>query len=610
MSSTISSKYSARSKASERVSRYRSDLDRTPSYGRGDSSSSFVRIPIVRSRDSSLSSTFRRDSFTRGTSPLTTRRRDTSLSVANGSSPSINRRSVVLTSGLGSETAKYNREVALREISRNFDQDFKQNQMRYHGAEVEMEAEKMNKARAKILGQQSGPTTYLDDQFERRAAVGEMYNDMHKFSSRTVAAVGSLLDQGGKKDKKDYAWRKNMEDYEKSSEFERETKIRSIDSRCRKRREKEELEPTPRPAYSSRFISSNPSAKPPVAPSPKTPKIEPPTSSLSVPISQREMPKTTEKTTIPIKIERRTMETEKMDTSGTASARTQEGTKSESVSVKPPTVTETKTKKVITVKKAKKVASDTVKTPELEPTPRPAYSSRFISSNPSAKPPVAPSPKTPKIEPPTSSLSVPISQREMPKTTEKTTIPIKIERRTMETEKMDTSGTASARTQEGTKSESVSVKPPTVTETKTKKVITVKKAKKVASDTVKTPEDTTALPSSDSNGPRMDKTLTRGETQTTVKTEVKPIPGDRTEAEIRSGEENIPPKDNEPAKKEEDDDDIHGTKKMRSDFDLKMSSLEAEMEAGRSKLSKLRERIRRAKGAIKEADEVMAKSMQ
>lgn len=36
-------------------------------------------------------------------------------------------------------------------------------------------------------------------------------------------------------------------------------------------------------------------------------------------------------------------------------------------------------------------------------------------------------------------------------------------------------------------------------------------------------------------------------------------------------------------------------------------SLDEEMEAGRSKLAKLRERIRRAKGAIKEADEALQK---
>lgn len=175
MSATVSSRFSARTKATERVSRYRSDLDRTPSYGLGDvSTSATFRIPITRSRESSLTSTYRRDSFTRGTSPLTTPiriKRDSSLSVT-ANSPSMNRRSVVLASGLGSETAKYNREVALKEISKNFNDEFRQNQMKYHHIDPnDAEADRMNKARSKILGQSAGPTAYLDDHFERRAAV-------------------------------------------------------------------------------------------------------------------------------------------------------------------------------------------------------------------------------------------------------------------------------------------------------------------------------------------------------------------------------------------------------------------------------------------------------
>ena len=56
----------------------------------------------------------------------------------------------------------------------------------------------------------------------------------------------------------------------------------------------------------------------------------------------------------------------------------------------------------------------------------------------------------------------------------------------------------------------------------------------------------------------------------------------------------------------EEDEDRHGTKQMKSDFDSMMSSLDQEMEAGRSKLAKLRERIRRTKANIKAADEAEA----
>ena len=57
--------------------------------------------------------------------------------------------------------------------------------------------------------------------------------------------------------------------------------------------------------------------------------------------------------------------------------------------------------------------------------------------------------------------------------------------------------------------------------------------------------------------------------------------------------------------KKEEEEDIHGTKKLRSDFHGMMGSLEQEMEAGKSKLAKLRERIRKARGAIMAADDAI-----
>ena len=56
----------------------------------------------------------------------------------------------------------------------------------------------------------------------------------------------------------------------------------------------------------------------------------------------------------------------------------------------------------------------------------------------------------------------------------------------------------------------------------------------------------------------------------------------------------------------EEEEDSYGTKKLKSDFNFMTSGLDAELEAGRSKLAKLRERIRKAKTAIKEADDCLA----
>jgi len=83
-----------------------------------------------RRRDSSLGSSYgtlgrREASYA---SPMVTRRaRDASV----GATP--NRNSVLFTnSGLGSETAKYNREMAMKEIQKNFQRDFAEAERKYH----------------------------------------------------------------------------------------------------------------------------------------------------------------------------------------------------------------------------------------------------------------------------------------------------------------------------------------------------------------------------------------------------------------------------------------------------------------------------------------------
>lgn len=62
-------------------------------------------------------------------------------------------------------------------------------------------------------------------------------------------------------------------------------------------------------------------------------------------------------------------------------------------------------------------------------------------------------------------------------------------------------------------------------------------------------------------------------------------------------------------REDKENEDITGTKKLKGDFDKKMEEMEKEMQAGKSKLAKLRERIRKAKGVIKAADDAVEKSM-
>jgi hypothetical protein len=89
-----------------------------------------------------------------------------------------------------------------------------------------------------------------------------------------------------------------------------------------------------------------------------------------------------------------------------------------------------------------------------------------------------------------------------------------------------------------------------------------------------------------------------------VKTSSKPKSAATEDTEAPSNSENKAKEggDKEAGEAQQEDDDSHGTKKMKSDFDAKMIAMEQEMSAGRSKLAKLRERIRKAKGVVKEAD--------
>ena len=70
-----------------------------------------------------------------------------------------------LVSGLGSETAKYNREQSIQEIKSNFDKQFQETQKKMRVNDGEPVEERMNKARAKIIGTSASA---WDDQFSKR----------------------------------------------------------------------------------------------------------------------------------------------------------------------------------------------------------------------------------------------------------------------------------------------------------------------------------------------------------------------------------------------------------------------------------------------------------
>jgi hypothetical protein len=91
------------------------------------------------------------------------------------------------------------------------------------------------------------------------------------------------------------------------------------------------------------------------------------------------------------------------------------------------------------------------------------------------------------------------------------------------------------------------------------------------------------------------------------KVKVEAIKEDKpTETKTSEGEDEKKKTDDNKEQKQDEDDDYFGTKKIKSDFDDRMAQMQQEMMAGQSKLAKLRERIKRAKGVIMDADAAVA----
>ena len=135
---------------------YGSSSYRRTSYGRDSSvgpSLRSSRLDTYRAGSPSASASYRS-------------RREGSFSLLT-TSASPNRRSMavpvaVTTSGLGSETAKYNRELAIKEIHKNFEDDFTKTQRKYG-------FDQMDSARANIIGAKQNQ---WEESMERRYGMG------------------------------------------------------------------------------------------------------------------------------------------------------------------------------------------------------------------------------------------------------------------------------------------------------------------------------------------------------------------------------------------------------------------------------------------------------
>merc|ERR1712018_394682 len=144
--------------------------------------------------------------------------RDSSLT--RGGSGRENRHSMMIPPS--TETAKYNRQLELKEIHDNFMKTYKETDKKINNREDE---ERKSKAYKMITN--NAPPSYMDEREAKRQCVSEMFMDTNKFSTKTLSAINNLEGAVIRK-KQEYNWRKEMEDYEKRSEFERDVRARNV----------------------------------------------------------------------------------------------------------------------------------------------------------------------------------------------------------------------------------------------------------------------------------------------------------------------------------------------------------------------------------------------
>jgi len=196
-----------RSRVENRLKNVSQQMDRASGYILGNINATPTSATVRRAMDASISvggrSNYARDG-----------------SLTRGGSGRENRHSMMIPPS--TETAKYNRQQDLKEIHDNFMKTYKQTDNKIKGVETE---ERKSKA-YKMITSNAQPS-YLDDREAKRQCVSEMFMDTNKFSTKTLSAINNLEGAVIRK-KQEYNWRKEMEDFEKRSEFERDVRARNV----------------------------------------------------------------------------------------------------------------------------------------------------------------------------------------------------------------------------------------------------------------------------------------------------------------------------------------------------------------------------------------------
>jgi hypothetical protein len=123
------------------------------------------------------------------------------------------------------ETAKFSRQQALEEIHSNFMKTYKEANNKINDRTEGGEGERRSKAYQKIVS--NAQPSYMDEAMAKRQCVSEMFMDTSKFSTKTLSAINGLEGAVIRKNK-EYNWRKEMENFEKRAEYERDVRARNV----------------------------------------------------------------------------------------------------------------------------------------------------------------------------------------------------------------------------------------------------------------------------------------------------------------------------------------------------------------------------------------------
>merc|ERR1712109_97065 len=212
---------STRSRATERVNRISVNLDRSSGYLLGNNLNALpTSATLRRTRESSLGA-LGRSNYDSGSSSVRIRESSLTRGGRLGAADTV-RNSIMIPTNM--ETAKFNREQEMKEIHSNFMKQYENTKARVNDEPVD--TERRSKAYQRIINNEA--PSYMSEYEAKKACVSEMFMDTSKFSTKTLSAINGLEGAVLRKKDKEYNWRKEMDDYEKRAEFERDVRARNV----------------------------------------------------------------------------------------------------------------------------------------------------------------------------------------------------------------------------------------------------------------------------------------------------------------------------------------------------------------------------------------------